>query len=132
MKSHVPLPRKSLACDPQLLAAPLPIVARISYRLDVAFLDNRENGYDHHLRKSTQCLLAIIAIGADPIKITVPARARAPQTEVTDIKDIITIGTVIIITVTETTVMIAIGIRNQPLQYLWCFLSRRESFRKGI
>jgi hypothetical protein len=37
---------------------------------------------------------------------------------VTDTKDIITIGTIIVITVTETTVMIAIGIRNRPLRCL--------------
>ncbi|KAF7168069.1 hypothetical protein CNMCM5623_001211 [Aspergillus felis] len=94
------------------------IVARISYILAVALLDNRENGYDHHLRKSTQCLPAIIAIGTDPAEITIRARARAHQTEVTDTKDIITTGTVIVITVTETTVMIAIGNCNQPLRCL--------------
>ncbi|GIK01460.1 hypothetical protein Aspvir_005496 [Aspergillus viridinutans] len=108
--NHVLWPQKSLACDPQLLAASRPI-----YRLVVAFLDNRDIGYDHHPRKSTQCLPAIIAIETDPAEITIRARARAPQTEVTDTKDI-TIGTVMVIADTETTVMIAIGTRNQPLR----------------
>jgi hypothetical protein len=118
--NHVLLPQKSLACDPQDRSF-WPLLFRLSPEFQIDWLSLSLTickGIRPPPEKSTQCLPAIIAIGKDPTEITIRARARAPQTEVTDTKDIITIGTVIAITVIETTVMIAIGIHNQPLRRL--------------